>query len=609
MDITSVKTFLPGETQASSAGGNAAGKEHTEGFDFAEIIRKNSLRLGNNLNAISDRAGITAVSERTDPPPQAEARGSEPSDEHHDGYAEDTRSDRNAAREAPVENARRDEPGHSNVDDAAAETNVEAHGEQRADHSDGNASGYDEQSAEPGSEHASEAPGNGAETAANDGADTDEGSAEAAATGENGHAANANGQEGKAHGNGEASTAEQMLGTLLAAANTTTHPGQAQGNAAEQAKNTLGRENAIDGLATAVAAVTKRTATSGANTEKSQTGDHGAQANANAQAQANANAHSQLQKSAETQAQSRSVATDQAAQMSRIVGDGNKVQVSVEVVDDSKTLISKPRASLASNAVLAGETNPSSQRPISGATGHNAAPAGLASQAADQAATATAQMQQAATQAAGGQAQAAGAAAFDAKAAVQGPAQAGPAQTVAVGGESAGAPTPGGTAATHQAQQNTSAQAANAPRFTQPQHALTDQVSVQISKALNAGVDKISIHLKPAEMGRVDVKMEVSHDGRLTAVVTADNKNTLDMLQRDSKELQQALQNAGLDLDNESLSFNLREQQGQGQDDEYAGPSLPDEDALEDGETAAAANGPAGYAGGIISDDRVDIQA
>jgi len=47
-------------------------------------------------------------------------------------------------------------------------------------------------------------------------------------------------------------------------------------------------------------------------------------------------------------------------------------------------------------------------------------------------------------------------------------------------------------------------------------------------------------------------------DGRVSAVVTADNKDTLDLLQRDQRALERALQDAGLKADSGSLSFNLR---------------------------------------------------
>ena len=164
---------------------------------------------------------------------------------------------------------------------------------------------------------------------------------------------------------------------------------------------------------------------------------------------------------------------------------------------------------------------------------------------------------------------------------------------------------PNSISAAQQAQQNTSTQAANSSRFTTVNHAVAEQVSVQITKALSAGNDKISIQLKPADLGRVDVQMEVGHDGRVTAVVTADNKQTLDLLQKDSKQLQEALQQAGLQADDDSLNFNLREQDD-GQETSGTGSNGANEST---GDELTLEEELAGIKPNIISDTRIDVQA
>lgn len=90
---------------------------------------------------------------------------------------------------------------------------------------------------------------------------------------------------------------------------------------------------------------------------------------------------------------------------------------------------------------------------------------------------------------------------------------------------------------------------------------VTDQVAVRISKAVADGLDRINIQLRPAALGRVSVSMELGHDGRIQAVVTADNTGTLDMLKQDARALEKALAEAGLKTDSGSLSFNLRGQE------------------------------------------------
>jgi flagellar hook-length control protein FliK len=86
-----------------------------------------------------------------------------------------------------------------------------------------------------------------------------------------------------------------------------------------------------------------------------------------------------------------------------------------------------------------------------------------------------------------------------------------------------------------------------------------EQIAVNIQKAFGEGADKISIKLNPAHLGRVEVKMEIGMDGKLSAVILAEKPETLDMLQKDVKGLERALQAAGLDTDSDSLNFGLKQ--------------------------------------------------
>jgi flagellar hook-length control protein FliK len=71
------------------------------------------------------------------------------------------------------------------------------------------------------------------------------------------------------------------------------------------------------------------------------------------------------------------------------------------------------------------------------------------------------------------------------------------------------------------------------------------------------------VQLHPADLGKITVKLDMSSDGKVQGTVTADNPKTLDMLQKDSRSLERALQDAGLRADSGSLQFNLGNQ-GQG---------------------------------------------
>lgn len=88
---------------------------------------------------------------------------------------------------------------------------------------------------------------------------------------------------------------------------------------------------------------------------------------------------------------------------------------------------------------------------------------------------------------------------------------------------------------------------------------LADQVLFNIKTAVKDGTSKIQIQLDPLELGKLHIKIDLSVDGKATGVVvTADNKSTLEMLQRDARGLEAALADAGIKADAGSLSFNLR---------------------------------------------------
>ncbi|MBL8630434.1 MAG: flagellar hook-length control protein FliK, partial [Rhodospirillaceae bacterium] len=98
--------------------------------------------------------------------------------------------------------------------------------------------------------------------------------------------------------------------------------------------------------------------------------------------------------------------------------------------------------------------------------------------------------------------------------------------------------------------------AAERPVPTQPQQVI-DQIKVNITRAAKAGMDRVTIQLRPEELGRIEIKLEMTSEGKVTAAVTADKAATLELLQRESRGLERALQDAGLRADANDLQFNL----------------------------------------------------
>jgi flagellar hook-length control protein FliK len=80
------------------------------------------------------------------------------------------------------------------------------------------------------------------------------------------------------------------------------------------------------------------------------------------------------------------------------------------------------------------------------------------------------------------------------------------------------------------------------------------QVALQITKGLDRDRTEIRIRLDPPELGEVDIQLEF-RDLRLTASVSAERADTLELLQRDARSLTRALREAGLELADSDLSF------------------------------------------------------
>lgn len=101
---------------------------------------------------------------------------------------------------------------------------------------------------------------------------------------------------------------------------------------------------------------------------------------------------------------------------------------------------------------------------------------------------------------------------------------------------------------------------------------VAQQVVFHIKTIAASGSSKITIKLNPEELGKLDISLDVDAKGKTGITITADNKHTLELLQRDAQGLHKALSDAGLKSDSASLNFNLRggEREGQGHNQSQA---------------------------------------
>lgn len=94
------------------------------------------------------------------------------------------------------------------------------------------------------------------------------------------------------------------------------------------------------------------------------------------------------------------------------------------------------------------------------------------------------------------------------------------------------------------------------------------QLAAPLVRVLESGGGEFHIDLAPAELGRIRVVADVS-DGKVSLAIQAEQADTLALLRRDLQQLERALGDAGLSLDNASLQFSLQED---GQSRGFAAP-------------------------------------
>jgi chemotaxis protein MotD len=90
-------------------------------------------------------------------------------------------------------------------------------------------------------------------------------------------------------------------------------------------------------------------------------------------------------------------------------------------------------------------------------------------------------------------------------------------------------------------------------------------LAVEIAVTAQAGISRFNIRLDPAELGRIDVRMDVDQDGKVTSHLTVEKPETLAMLRQDAPLLQRALEQAGLKTSDNGLQFSLRDEQSSDQ--------------------------------------------
>jgi flagellar hook-length control protein FliK len=85
-------------------------------------------------------------------------------------------------------------------------------------------------------------------------------------------------------------------------------------------------------------------------------------------------------------------------------------------------------------------------------------------------------------------------------------------------------------------------------------------VPIEIGLKALAGINHFQIRLDPAELGRIDVTLEIDSEGGVKARLVVDRVETLTLLQREGRTLDRALEQAGLKPSDAGVDLSLRDQ-------------------------------------------------
>ena len=89
---------------------------------------------------------------------------------------------------------------------------------------------------------------------------------------------------------------------------------------------------------------------------------------------------------------------------------------------------------------------------------------------------------------------------------------------------------------------------------------VVEQIKVNITKSAIKGVDTIDIQLKPEDLGKIQIKMQISKDGKLQAEIVSSRPETAELLQKEASNLAKAFNDAGFDADERSFNFSFQKE-------------------------------------------------
>ncbi len=86
---------------------------------------------------------------------------------------------------------------------------------------------------------------------------------------------------------------------------------------------------------------------------------------------------------------------------------------------------------------------------------------------------------------------------------------------------------------------------------------VTKQLNLNLTRAVKAGEQEFSMRMDPPELGRVSVKLRFDQNGLVKSQIMAERPETLELLQREVRGLERAIEAGGHKSEQGSISFSL----------------------------------------------------
>ncbi len=86
---------------------------------------------------------------------------------------------------------------------------------------------------------------------------------------------------------------------------------------------------------------------------------------------------------------------------------------------------------------------------------------------------------------------------------------------------------------------------------------LQEQVAFSIKNNAPKGKSEINLQLRPDSLGRLNIKIDINKEGQTFIVVTAERTETRDLLQKDSQQLMELLEQSDLEISDDNMSYSL----------------------------------------------------